>query len=114
MPNVRRTKPTDDGAVTKVESVAREVAKTANARRRREQRHTGSVLNLDSIDADTLKRAIQNLLDRKVGITFGVTRDGGALSITILDNGDNVREYVRANEDINLYLTGLADDFGED
>lgn len=112
MPNVRRK--TTDGERETVNTVSRDVAQTANARRRREQRHTGSVLDLDSMDSDTLKRAFVNLLKRKVGVTFGVTRDGGALSITLLDNGETVREYVRATEDINLYLTGLADDFGED
>jgi len=112
MANVRRK--TGDGEATKVATESRDVAKTANARRRREQRHTGSVLDLDSIDPNALKRAILELLKRAVGITFGVTRDGGALSITILDNGENIREYVRATEDINLYLAGLADDFGKD
>lgn len=112
MPNVRRR--TSDGTDQTVTTVSRDDAKTANARRRREQRHTGSVLNLDSMDSDTLKRAIINLLERKVGVTLGVTRDGGALSVTLLDNGETVREYVRATEDVNLYLTGLADDFGED
>ena len=112
MPNVRRK--TGDGEREKVTTVARDDAKTANARRRREQRHTGSQLDLNSVDADTLKRAFVELLKRKVGVTFGVTRDGGALSITLLDNGETVREYVRATEDINLYLTGLADDFGTD
>lgn len=111
MANVRRGK---DNEPTKVDTESRDTAKTANARRRREQRHTGSVLDLNSIDADTLKRAILELLKRAVGITFGVTRDGGALSVTILDNGENIREYVRATEDINLYLSGLADDFGKD
>jgi len=112
MPNVKRSKP--DGTAPQVTTESRDVAKTANARRRREQRHTGSVLDLNSIDADTLKRAVVNMLQRTVGITLGVTRDGGALSVTILDNGETVREYVRATEDVNLYFTGLADDFGED
>jgi hypothetical protein len=112
MANVRRKD--SDGTVTKVDTQQRDTAKTANARRRREQRHTGSVLDLDSIDANALKRAILELLKREVGVTFGVTRDGGALSVTLLDNGENVREYVRATEDINLYLSGLADDFGKD
>lgn len=112
MANVRRKD--GDGTTTKTDTVARDVAKTANARRRREQRHTGSVLDLNSIDANTLKRALLELLKRAVGVTFGVTRDGGALSVTLLDNGENIREYVRATEDINLYLAGLADDFGED
>lgn len=112
MANVRRKD--GDGTNTKVAAESRDAAKTANARRRREQRHTGSVLDLDSIDADTLKRALLELLKRAVGVTFGVTRDGGALSVTLLDNGENIREYVRATEDINLYLSGLADDFGTD
>jgi hypothetical protein len=112
MPNVRRNE--RDGAVKAVDTQARDVAKTANARRRREQRHTGSVLDLNSIDADTFKRAVLSLLKREVGVTFGVTRDGGALSITLLDNGETVREYVRATEDVNLYFSGLADDFGAD
>ena len=112
MPNVRRVDPKADGKAIVTES--RDIAKTANARRRREQRHTGSVLNLHSIDPDALKRALCQLLERGVGVTFGVTRDGGALSITLLDNGETVREYVRATEDINLYLTGLADDFSTD
>ena len=112
MPNVRRK--TSDGEREAVTTVSRDDAKTANARRRREQRHTGSVLDLNSVDANALKRAFINMLERKVGVTFGVTRDGGALSVTLLDNGETVREYVRATEDINLYLTGLADDFGTD
>jgi len=112
MPNVRRK--ATDGAGEKVTTESRTTAKTANARRRREQRHTGGVLDLDSIDPDTLKRALLNCLKREVGVTLGVTRDGGALSITLLDNGETVREYVRATEDINLYFSGLADDFGED
>jgi len=112
MPNVRRGK--DKPESTAIDTSARDTAKTANARRRREQRHTGSVLNLDSIDADALKRAVLSLLKREVGITLGVTRDGGALSVTILDNGETVREYVRATEDVNIYLTGLAEDFGDD
>jgi hypothetical protein len=112
MPNVRRK--SDKPENQTVDTSARDTAKTANARRRREQRHTGSVLDLDSIDADTLKRAILSLLKREVGVTFGVTRDGGALSITLLDNGETVREYVRATEDVNIYFTGLAEDFGSD
>jgi len=112
MANVRRKD--GDGATKTVTTESRDTAKTANARRRREQRHTGSVLDLDSIDANTLKRALLELLKRAVGVTFGVTRDGGALSVTLLDNGENIREYVRATEDINLYLSGLADDFGKD
>jgi len=112
MPNVRRGK--DKPVTERVDTEARDRAKTANARRRREQRHTGSVLDLNSIDADALKGAILQLLKREVGVTFGVTRDGGALSITLLDNGETVREYVRATEDINLYFTGLAEDFGDD
>jgi hypothetical protein len=112
MPNVRRGK--DKPEDQRVDTSARDAAKTANARRRREQRHTGSVLDLDSINSDALKRAILSLLKREVGVTLGVTRDGGALSITLLDNGETVREYVRATEDINLYFTGLAEDFGDD
>lgn len=112
MPNVRRGKDKPESAG--VGTSARDTAKTANARRRREQRHTGSVLDLDGIDPDTFKRAVLSLLKREVGFTLGVTRDGGALSITLLDNGETVREYVRATEDINLYFTGLAEDFGDD
>jgi len=112
MPNVRRGKDKPEGTPT--DTSARDTAKTANARRRREQRHTGSVLDLNSIDSDTLKRAVLSLLKREVGLTLGVTRDGGALSVTLLDNGETVREYVRATEDINIYLTGLAEDFGDD
>jgi len=112
MPNVRRGK--DKPVDSPVDTESRDRAKTANARRRREQRHTGSVLDLNSIDPNALKRAILSLLQREVGITIGVTRDGGALSFTLLDNGETIREYVRATEDINLYLTGLAEDFGDD
>jgi hypothetical protein len=112
MPNVRRKE--SDGENPKVDTKSRDAAKTANARRRREQRHTGSVLDFDSIDPNTLKRALVAVLKREVGVTLGVTRDGGALSITLLDNGETIREYSRATEDINIYLTGLAEDFESD
>jgi len=112
MPNVRGKRDKPENPL--VDTQSRDAAKTANARRRREQRHTGSVLDLNSINPDTLKGAILSLLKREVGVTLGVTRDGGALSVTLLDNGETIREYVRATEDINLYLTGLAEDFGTD
>lgn len=112
MPNVRRTEPKPDAP--KTDSVARDTAKTANARRRRERRHTGDTLDFDSINPDTLKRALIAVLKRAVGVTFGVTRDGGALSVTLLDNGETIREYTRATEDVNIYLTGLAEDFETD
>jgi len=111
MPNVRRNnaeKPTE-----KPSTESRDRAKAINLRARRDKRHSGSTLNLSSMDAETLKRTLIAVLEREVGITFGITRDGGALSITLLDNGETVREYVRATEDINAYFTGLADDFGD-
>jgi len=106
MPNVRKSS-------IPAQRPAQLVAQESNKLQRRRQRHTGKSLDFDSIDADQLLRAVQNVLRKGVGITFGVTRDKGALSVTLLSDGETDREYVRATEDINGYLAGLEEDFTE-
>lgn len=104
MPHVRNTK-------SKVTTENRDVAKGSAAIERRRRRHTGAVLNLDGTDATIMHRAIINVLKGKVGITLGVTRDGGALSVVLLFDGEPQKDYVRATESIDDYFRALAEDF---
>ena len=55
--------------------------------------------------------AIQLVCKNSCAIQFGMTRDGGALVIRIVGDGDPYNEFVRATESIDLYLDGLISDF---
>lgn len=55
--------------------------------------------------------AISLICKNKCAVQFGMTRDGGALVIRIVGDGEPYNEFVRATEDVDLYLDGLISDF---
>lgn len=89
----------------------RETAAEQNRKNRRERRHTGEVADWESADAELIKRCILNVGASGCSIQFGYTRDGSSMVIRIVGDGEPFNEYVRPSEDIDLYLTGLADDY---
>lgn len=96
----------------KSENGSRDAAAPSQRRLRNSQR--GGVDHADWVAADSalVRRAIAAVSARGCAIRFGYTRDGGAFCIGIVGDGDPYSEYVRPSEDINSYLTVLAEDFG--
>lgn len=80
---------------------------------RREKRGGGEVADWAACDAVKLVSAIKAVTQHGYAIRLGYTRDGGALAIGILGDGEPFTEYVRPTEDIDLYLDGLASDYGK-
>lgn len=46
-------------------------------------------------------------------IRFGYTRDGGAYSVGLYGSGEPSTDYIRPNEDIEGYLTGVLEDYAK-
>lgn len=70
----------------------------------RKQRH------IDELDASTLMKALGWLLSRGGALRVGMTRDCGAWAFGIYGDGpESYTEYVGQDEDVNEYLTNLAD-----
>lgn len=80
---------------------------------RRRNRHTGiSEFDWSSADSGALANAIVAVTRANCAIQFGRTRDGGSGVVRIVGDGDApYNEFIRATEDVNFYLQGLADDF---
>jgi len=62
-------------------------------------------------DSDKLVKAICLICKHSCAVQFGMTRDGGALVVRIVGDGEPYNEFIRATENINLYLDGLISDF---
>jgi len=47
----------------------------------------------ENVPSDDLAELVQKLCDNGFGLVLGRTSDGGALSITVLDGEQRIREY---------------------
>lgn len=86
-------------------------AKTQRSIRNRNRGKAENGADWGEASADLIAQAIALVARAKCAIMFGYTRDGGAFSIRIVGDGEPYNEYVRPTEDIDLYLTGLIEDF---
>ena len=88
---------------------AREVKR--NEKRRRQAVPQASVA-VDDINPDTLLYCLHSVTSNGGAVRFGTTRDKGAWAIGVYGDGAQpYTEYVRPDEDINLYLRNLGDFF---
>lgn len=90
---------------------ARNAAKPEQRANRRAHRHTGVVADWGTADPDKLHRAVTNVTKHGFAILLGYTRDGGSLTVRVYGDGESTPEYIRGSEDVDLYLTGLAEDY---
>lgn len=96
---------------TKKES--RKTTEAANRRIRATNRGTGQdAIDWGEADASRIAQAVVAVTKMQCAIQFGVTRNGGALVIRIVGDGDEpYNEYCRSTEDIDLHLDGIISDF---
>lgn len=80
-------------------------------RRRRSNRGQNYIADWGGVNSAKLRSAIAAVAKSGAAIRFGYTRDGGVYAIGVIGDGEPYTEYVRPDEDIDLYLDGLAEDF---
>ena len=68
----------------------------------------------DSIPNQLLRDAICAVTGRGAAIMLSRTSDGGALSITVLDGGERIKEYPRDSDECEQTLKWLVDMFSDD
>lgn len=68
----------------------------------------------DSIPNQLLRDAICAVTGRGAAIMLSRTTDGGALSITVLDGGERIKEYPRDSDECEATLRWLVDMFSSD
>jgi len=95
----------------KAKDSKREADKPQQRANRRRNRGTDSAAEWGDANADKVLAAISAIAGNGFAVRFGYTRDGGAFAIGVVGDGDPYTEYVRPNEDIDLYLDGLIQDY---
>jgi hypothetical protein len=102
-PSIRRnTKNTRDGS------------KPTATGRRTAPRGPRQTVEWDSVPNQLLRDAICAVTGRGAAIMLSRTSDGGALSITVLDGGERIKEYPRDADECEATLRWLVDMFSSD
>lgn len=79
-------------------------------RDKRNDRQKKGIADWANASALALQGAICAVAFRGGALRLGYTRDGGAFAIGIYLGNDSSTEYVRPDEDIDIYLAGLIED----
>jgi len=74
----------------------------------------GTVADWAGVDCEQLQRTIAAVCVSGDAIRLGYTRDGGAYAVALLHNGESHTDYVSPNDDIDVYLKGLEDDYRDE
>lgn len=103
-------RPKNDKART---SQNRQQASAENKRIRNRNRGGDNLTGWDDATPELLLRAVLAVTARGCAVQFSLTRDGGSRVVRIVGDGEPYNEYVRATENVDEYLTGLALDFAK-
>lgn len=87
-----------------------------NEEKQRRIRRTNRGTGIEGADwgeakADLIQQAITLITKVGCAVQFGLTKDQGAYVIRIVGDGEPYNEFIRPTEDIDLYLTGVIEDF---
>jgi hypothetical protein len=94
-----------------IERPAKEAGKEQQLANRRRARGTGEIADWGGADGDALRSAVANVTKHGYALLIGYTRERGAYTVRVIGLEGVDAEYIRPTEDIDLYLTGLAQDF---
>lgn len=73
----------------------------------------GEAADITSVDPRVIGMCVMSVVRAGAAIMFSQTSDGGAISITLFDNNERTKEYLHRGDEIEQYLTGLIEIFGE-
>lgn len=76
-------------------------------------RNRGKVQFADwgAADASLIGRVVTAITKHKFTVQFGYSLDGGSFQVRVYGDGDAYNEYLAANGDVDLWLTGFAEDY---
>lgn len=87
--------------------------KAAESRKRRSnQGSVGETADWGSVNGDILARAVAAVARNGGALRLGYTRDGGAYAVGIYGDGEPFTEYVPPSDDMEAYLKGIIEDYG--
>jgi len=70
--------------------------------------------NFQNLDAEDIGRFVQRATTAGLAVILGVTSDGGAVSVTILDGDERIREWPNCKDDWDKLHTWLCTAYGVD
>jgi len=87
----------------------------AQEKRIRRAHNSGATTPADwsGVDGEIISKAIAAIAGHGGALRLGYTRDGGAYSIGFYGDGEPFTEYVSPNDDIEAYLKGVIEDYGQ-
>lgn len=68
-------------------------------------------VNWSDIPSDMVSELVTVVTNSGAAVMFGVTADGGALSLCILDNQNKIKEYPRTETEVSSLLIWLKDEY---
>lgn len=86
-------------------------SRPSEPRKRKPIARPRSDISWSEVDNQILRDAIVSVCDNGAAIILGKTTDGGALSITVLDGNDKIREWPHTVEETENTLRWLVDMF---
>jgi hypothetical protein len=78
---------------------------------RRKNRGGGEIADWGSADPTLIGRAVSLATRKGASITFGYTRDGGAMRLSLFAGGKQTDDYIRPTESVDDFLTAFIQDF---
>jgi len=73
------------------------------------RKNTSAISTCDwsTVDANLLRGAVDSVAKAGGAIMFGITADGGAYSLCLLQGDQKVKEYPHSTEELNETLRGM-------
>jgi len=99
------------GKQRREENEIRPTSATAQRAERRANRHKLVEIDWKDANAEDVLALIVAASRQSAAVTFGRTKEGEALRVTVLDGGERYDEYCRPSEDIGVFLQTITSDF---
>lgn len=80
---------------------------------RRNSRKRKIALDWAVVPASLLGLFVQLMVRDGRAVLFGTTSDGGTLSLSVYDDGDKERYYIRSGQDVVAELADVLDEYSE-
>jgi len=90
---------------------ARDAQQASAIIERRKNRGGGQVADWGSADPALIGRAVSLATRKGASITFGYTRDGDAMRLSLFAGGKQTDEYIRPTESVDDFLQAFIADF---
>lgn len=95
----------------RAKAAARKAANTKGSSRREHRNPLAATMDIAACDSVVFMRAFAAVLAAGNAMMLGYTSDGGCLVMTILEDGERIKEYIQPSEDLTEVFKGVAEDY---